>query len=75
MAETYQVGIPDDMRELIIRETDKLIPEGMSVPVNRRIRYLAARALNMDSGRAYAMLMGNLPTGYHAHKSRRNTAA
>lgn len=74
MAETFQVGIPDDMRELIIRKTDGLIPAGISVPVNRRIRYLTAVALGMDSDRAFAMLIGNLPMGARAHRTRKESA-
>jgi len=58
MAQKFQVNLPDEMIRQIRQETDSIAPDAH---INRRIRYILARHFGMDSGRALAMLIGDLP--------------
>lgn len=61
MSNGYFVGIPEDIESLIRKATDPRIPDGIDVPMSRRIRYIVALHFGVDSGRAFQMLMSDLP--------------
>jgi hypothetical protein len=58
MALTIQMTIPDDLANAVREATEEIAPEST---MNQRARYLLAKAMGIDSTRAFALLLGELP--------------